>query len=104
MTPVVIESPYSGDVRENTAYLLDCILDCLNRGEAPFASHLMYTMVLNDNDPDDRKLGIHAGFCWRQAAGAKTVVYTDLGISAGMEAGVVDAVSHGLEVEYRRIR
>ena len=34
------------------------MLDCLKRGEAPFASHLLYTQALDDSDAAHRKLGI----------------------------------------------
>ncbi len=47
---VIIESPYSGDIPRNLLYARLCVFDCLNRGEAPYASHLFFTQVLNDND------------------------------------------------------
>lgn len=40
---VVVESPYAGDVERNVAYAKRCVLDCLKRGEAPYASHLFFT-------------------------------------------------------------
>lgn len=39
---VIVESPYAGDVERNTAYARAAVRDCLMRGEAPFASHLLY--------------------------------------------------------------
>lgn len=70
----------------NTRYLDACLRDSLRRGEAPFASHRMYTSALDDSKPEERELGIRAGFAWRSAADA-TVFYTDLGWSRGMRAG-----------------
>ena len=66
--------------------------DCLLRGEAPYASHAMYTQpgVLDDGDPADREHGIKSGFAWREVADA-TVIYIDLGISKGMEYGIAAA-------------
>lgn len=89
MRRVIIESPYAGDVERNLRYLRACMADCLARGEAPFASHGLYTQpgVLDDTKPEERKLGIEAGFAWRGAADA-TVVYTDLGGSRGMDLGI----------------
>lgn len=58
---VLIESPFAGDVKGNIAYAQAAILDCLHRGEAPFASHLFYTDVLDDNNPKEREMGIEAG-------------------------------------------
>ncbi len=100
--PVIVESPFAGDVEANTTYLRACLRDCLLRGEAPFASHAIYTLpgVLDDLLPDERALGIAAGFAWKDLA-AKTVVYTDLGTSPGMQAGIERARARGQEVEVR---
>lgn len=79
---VIVESPYAGDIEENLRYLRAAMRDCLLRGEAPFASHGLYTQpgVLRDEIPEEREHGITAGFAWRRVSCA-TVVYTDLGIS-----------------------
>ena len=97
---VVIESPYAGDVPANLGYLTECIADCVKRGESPYASHLMLTGALNDNDPVERERGIKAGFLWRSAA-EKTVVYLDRGLSRGMIYGIRDALAKGRPIELR---
>lgn len=99
---VIIETPYSGDVEANTAYARACLLDSLRRGEAPIASHLLHTQVLDDMQPDERSLGIEAGLAWYRVA-TKCVVYTDRGISGGMKMGIDRAGRHGVPVEYRSI-
>lgn len=58
--------------------------------------------VLDDGDPEERHLGIAAGFAWREHAAA-TIVYTDLGMSSGMIAGVSDSEEKGIPIEYRTI-
>lgn len=103
MPRVVIESPFAGDVEKNMEYARQAILDCLRRGESPYASHLFFTQVLDDLKPEERQLGIEAGFEWGKAA-EKTVVYVDLGISAGMRLGIETAEKAGRQIEYRRIR
>ena len=105
MKLVIVESPYAGGVTENVAYAREALADCLRRGEAPYASHLLYTQpgVLDDGKPEERKLGIEAGLAWGDCADA-TVVYTDLGISSGMEWGIRRAKEAGRPVEYRKIR
>jgi len=60
-TTVIIESPYAGDQKLNTEYARQCMRDCLNRGEAPFASHLLYTQVIDEKKTKERNLGIQAG-------------------------------------------
>ncbi len=104
MRLVIIESPYAGDVPKNEAYARAAMADCLARGEAPYASHLLYTQpgVLDDTKPEERKKGMAAGFAWRAACTA-TVVYMDLGVSRGMEAGIESASEHGHTVEFRRL-
>jgi hypothetical protein len=99
--PVVLESPFAGAPPE---YVHRCIRDCILRGEAPIASHVLYTQALNDADPTQREAGILAGFCWRWLA-TRTVVYTDLGISRGMARGIEHAKSLGTghAIEYREI-
>jgi hypothetical protein len=83
MRTVAIESPYKGDVNENLKYLDECILDCLNRGETPYASHKMLTTALDDNDPHDRMTGIDAGISMSCQLDY-VVFYVDRGWSSGM--------------------
>jgi len=102
MRLVILESPYAGDVEQNTKYARECMLDCLRRGESPFASHLLYTQVLDDLKPSARNSGILAGLEWGKKSDA-TVVYTDHGVSSGMEMGIKEAETVGRPVEYRRM-
>lgn len=99
---VIIESPYSGDVARNTEYACACLLDSLRRGEAPMASHLLHTQVLDDMRPDERELGIEAGLAWYRVA-EKCVVYEDRGTSGGMITGIRRAKQFDVPVEYRRL-
>ena len=100
MRRVILESPYAGDVERNIAYARRAMLDSLQRGEAPMASHLLFPQVLDDNDPDQRHLGIEAGLAWGPVADA-TVIYADLGISRGMQIGIERAAIEGRDLEIR---
>ncbi len=109
MKRVVIESPYAADTEEgidlNEAYGELCMHDCLvNHDESPYASHLLYTrrFVLRDDVPEDRKLGIEAGFYWRDVA-EKSVFYKDLGMTKGMIQGVEDCEKKGNPYEVRKL-
>lgn len=104
MRLVILESPYAGDVARNVAYARRCLRDSLLRGEAPIASHLLYTLegVLDDTIPVERSLGIEAGLAWRKVAEA-SVVYCDLGVSVGMRYGIAAAREAGIPVEFRRL-
>lgn len=104
MKLVIIESPYAGDVEANVEYARRCVKDSLSRGEAPIASHILYTQpgILDDNIPEERSWGIDAGLAWRKVADV-TVVYIDRGISKGMGYGIKAAEESGIPVEYRNI-
>ena len=104
MRLVLIESPFAGDVERNLAYLRAAMRDCLLRGEAPFASHALYTQpgVLDDDKAEERALGIEAGLAWGARADA-TVVYVDRGISSGMQQGIARAHAEGRPVERRTL-
>jgi len=102
MRLVIIESPYAGKVAENKQYARDAMRDSLSRGEAPFASHLLYTQVLNDDEPSERLRGINAGLAWGKLADA-TVVYIDLGVTRGMNIGIAAAHAAGRPVEIRSL-
>lgn len=87
MKLVIMESPFAGAVQQNVHYARLCLRDCLLRGEAPIASHLLYTQenVLDDLIPSERALGIGAGLAWREVA-ESAVFYVDRGWSSGMTA------------------
>jgi len=106
MKRVLLLSPYKGDIEANVAYAWECVLDSLRRREAPWASHLFYTQIMNDSDPAQRSLGFQCEAAWLPVA-QLLAVYTDLGISAGM-AQTINRVSAdpslALPVELRSIR
>lgn len=104
MRRVYLETPYAGDIEKNIRYARECMRDCILRGEAPLASHLLYTQlgILDDNIPEERILGMEAGFTWALVADS-TVVYTDLDISKGMREGIMRAEEAGRVVEYRKL-
>lgn len=102
----VIESPFSapdidGLVR-NVQYTMLAVRDSLNRNEAPYASHLFYTQMLDDNNQDERRLGMDAGLTVCHHA-EQTAVYTDYGISRGMEYGIDTARKAGRAVIERSL-
>lgn len=99
---VILESPYAGDVERNLAYARAALRDSLLRGEAPIASHLLYTQVgvLDDDIPEERQLGIRAGLDWSVKAD-KIVFYLDHGWSPGMKLALNFHRGFHEEIEYR---
>lgn len=106
MKRVIIESPYGSPdpavVERNVRYARAALKHSLDLGEAPWASHLLYTQVYDDNNPKLRLAGIEAGLEIGKLMD-KTVVYTDLGISEGMHYGIRAAEEAGRPIEYRKL-
>lgn len=100
MKPVIIESPFAGAIEANLKYLGLCVKDCLRRGESPFASHGFFPQWLDDDNPEERKLGIEAGHAWAWAA-EKIVYYMDLGMSHGMYYSLEEHARRDREIEVR---
>ena len=99
---VIIESPYKGKVKQNLAYAKKCMFDSLMRGESPFASHLLYTQVLDDAIKKQRDMGMERAFNWYKHADLMAV-YIDKGISDGMKRGIKVAEKFGIEMVYRTL-
>lgn len=104
MPRVIVESPFAGGF-SNVKFARECVKDCLNRGEHPFASHLLYTQkgLLDDTLPEERRKGIDAAIGWLEVADY-IVVYMDLGITPGMVIGITRAVKLGKPVRLRWLR
>ncbi len=104
MSRVTIESPYAGDVELNLKYLRACMHDSLMRGEAPYASHGLYTQlgVLDDSIVEERARGIRAGYAWMRSA-SFVALYTDLGESTGMLAAIQMAKDIGVPIVKRQL-
>jgi len=101
---VIVESPFAGGFA-NVKYARECVRNCIDRGESPFASHLLYTQkgLLNDSIAEERKRGIDAAIGWLQVADY-VAVYMDLGITPGMVVGIVRAVKMQKPIRLRWIR
>lgn len=112
MKLVIVESPLfaptTKEVDRNIDYARACLRDCLSKGEAPLASHLLYTQpgVLDDKKPEERKRGMEAGFAWTEQCASRMhacVVYTDRGISDGMQQGITIASKARIPLEFRKL-
>lgn len=101
---VIVESPFAGAFA-NVKYSRECIRHCLNQGESPFASHLLYTQkgILDDKIPDERRRGIDAAVGWLEVADY-VAVYMDLGVTTGMVWGIARATKLNKPIKLRWIR
>ena len=112
---VIVESPYRtpdpATFLRFLTYARAAVRDSITRGEAPFASHLLYTQPevmharatwFDDADDALRQVGIDAGLAWGAAA-ELCAVYADCGITLGMMQGVAAAEVAGIPIEWRSL-
>lgn len=106
MIRITVESPLAAPTpegfRRNVRYAQLCLLDSLKRGEAPYASHLLYPQVFDDLDEDQRRVGMLAGLEWLKMA-ELVALYIDLGVSRGMVAAEIEAIRYGKPTTQRRL-
>jgi len=100
----IIESPCAGEVQRNIRYARACVKDCLLREEIPYASHLFFTQsgILDDRILEERMSGMNAGIFIAGFARLEGV-YTDFGITEGMEYGIKEAEKAGRRIEFRML-
>jgi hypothetical protein len=79
--------------------------DSLRRGEAPYASHLLFDQpgILDDTIPLQREQGMMAGFAWGEHADT-VAIYVDLGISDGMIRGFERAILTDADIVVRSLK
>lgn len=58
---IYVASKYAGDVESNVAAAIGYCRRVIDEGHMPIASHLLYPQILNDNDPNERDLGLLFG-------------------------------------------
>lgn len=106
MRRVIVESPLRPQpphsLEDHLAYARRASRDCIARGEAPLAGHILHTQYLSDECAPERVLGMEATWAWTLVADA-VVVYDDYGISPGMLKGIEIAKQFSIPVEYRRL-
>lgn len=97
---VMIESPYSGDVEANEDYARTALWDSLERGEAPIATHLLWTQVWDDTCEKTRSTALSRCRTLRNRVD-NVVFYVDLGFSDGMKRALAECIEDDLSYEFR---
>ena len=115
MRLALIESPFmfrhpDADTRavgllRNITYARMAMRDAITHGYAPYASHLLLTqpLILDDDLPEERTLGIDVGLAWGAMAEV-TLAYMDLGVSTGMRYGFEHAIKAGRALREMRLK
>lgn len=101
-----IVSPYRNEsrriVRRNVRYARAAMVDSFSRGEVPFAGHLLFTQIFEEDDPIQRARGISANHAIMRGCSV-VAVYRDLGYSEGMCEDIGKAKDFGIPVQVRSI-
>ncbi len=100
---VILESPYAGEIERNRIFAICCIRDMLDRGEAPYASHVLYPPASQKFTKKERDRGMKAGYAWMAVADL-VAVYTNLGQTEGMLRGITRAKLLKLRIEWRQLK
>ena len=58
---IFVSSPYSGNVSQNRQDAIRYCKQVVDKGCIPFAPHLLFPQFLNEEEPQDRELGIEFG-------------------------------------------
>jgi hypothetical protein len=61
MNKVFICSPFGGDIEGNIRRAIKYCQEEIEKGNCPFAPHLLYPQMLDENIPEHRALGIRLG-------------------------------------------
>jgi hypothetical protein len=68
-------------------------------GNDVIVPHLYYTQLLDDDNPEERKIGMNSAISLLEKCD-KVVVGNRYGISAGMEKEIYHAMAKGIEIQY----
>ena len=61
MKRIYVASPYAGDIEKNIEFAKNACQFVMKQGHAFFCPHLLYPSILNENNPDERQLGLDMG-------------------------------------------
>lgn len=86
---VYIVSKYAGDIEKNTAAAVSYARFAVEKKRIPVVSHLLYPQILNDDDPDQRELGLLFGQALLALCEEVWVFGTEY--STGMQAEIHEA-------------
>ncbi|ROR28124.1 hypothetical protein EDD66_10562 [Mobilisporobacter senegalensis] len=95
---VFICSPFAGDTLRNLKKAREYLLFAVEQGTIPFAPHLLYPQVLDDSDPEQRKLGQFFGMVWLRKCDELWVFGGY--ISKGMQVEIDKALKHRIPIRY----
>ena len=95
---VYVASPYSGDPERNSAKAEGYCRFAVSKGCIPIAPHLHYPRFLDDNDHNERELGLYAALVLLAKCDAVWVFGGT--ITEGMSREIAKAEKRGIPIHY----
>jgi hypothetical protein len=96
---VYIVSRYAGDIPANIDNARRYCRFAVKQGAIPVCSHLLYPQFLNDDDPDERKLGLFFGKVLMDKC-EQVWIFSDGDYSPGMKAEHSHAIRRRSRIRY----
>lgn len=94
---IYVASRYEGDVDANIEAAITYCRHVIDEGYMPVASHLLYPQMLNDNDPEERELGMLFGLSLLAVCDEVWVFGT---VSAGVAQEIEEAKRLKKQIRY----
>lgn len=95
---VYVCSPFCGDIDGNIADARKYCRFAVEQGYIPIAPHLLFPQFLNDNDADEREMGLHFGNVLMSHCSEVWVFGEN--VSAGMHAEIKRAKRKNYKLRY----
>lgn len=95
---VFICSPYAGDIALNTQKARYYMRFSVEQGAIPFAPHLLYPQILEEDSAFERELGLTFGLVWLVKCDELWVFGSH--VSTGMSREIARAKKRGIPVRY----
>lgn len=95
---VFICSPFAGDIEGNTERARRYGRFAVTKNAVPFIPHLLFPQFLNEDDPEERRLGIDMGMHVLKLC--KEIWVFGNRISSGMAVEINKAKSLGIPIKY----
>ena len=97
---VYVISQYAGDTDFNTQVAIQCCRRLIALGKIPIASHLLYPQMLDDDNPNERFLGLAFGLALMPLCD-EVYVFTRGGVvSDGMQQEIDEARRLQMRIHY----
>ena len=88
MKKIYICSPYRGNVKKNVALAKRACRMVTLCGDIPVCPHIYFTTFLSNDDPSERKLGMHAGIELMKECDEVVVVGNSISVGMACEIGI----------------